>query len=149
MYLDLCVIFISLSCMPLTHVFDQFLDNHCVQSSNGEPSHPGPKDGTVHQCISGSDWESSSQNFNHFPHSAEVFLELPVDSDTLYLFTKGSQAGHVEIEQSDQPTDKVSVHVRVGYHTREALRGVNVYRLERKTRENGVGIYVNTSIPIC
>ncbi|KIK44501.1 hypothetical protein CY34DRAFT_802594 [Suillus luteus UH-Slu-Lm8-n1] len=130
--------------MAFNHVSRLFLDNHCVQSSNGEPSHPGPKDGTVHQCISGSDWESSGQSFNHFPHSAEVFLELPVDSDILYLFTKGSQAGHVEIEQSDQPTDKVSVHVRVGYHTREALRGVNVYRLERKTRENGVGIYAPT-----
>ncbi|KAG1758340.1 hypothetical protein EDD22DRAFT_910941 [Suillus occidentalis] len=128
----------------LMAAFTTFFNNHCIQSSNGEPSHPVPTAGTVHQCISGSDWESSGRSMNHFPHSAEVFLELPVDSDTLYLFTKGSQAGHVEIEQSDQPTDKVSVHVRVGYHTREALRGINVYRLERKTRENGVGIYAPT-----
>lgn len=142
MDLDSCVIFLSPSCTPLTHVSDQF--------SDGGLSRPGQRDGTVHECISGSDWAFKlNQSLNSFPHSAEVFLELPVDSDILYLFTKGSQAGHLEIEQSKQPTDKVSVHVRVGYHTPEALRGVNVCRLERETRENGVGIYVITSIPIC
>lgn len=113
--------------------------------SDGGLSRPGQRDGTVHECISGSDWAFKlNQSLNSFPHSAEVFLELPVDSDILYLFTKGSQAGHLEIEQSKQPTDKVSVHVRVGYHTPEALRGVNVCRLERETRENGVGIYAPT-----
>ncbi|KAG1781995.1 hypothetical protein EV702DRAFT_1068744 [Suillus placidus] len=108
---------------------------------NGEPPHPGLQDGTVHQCISGSDWTLSDQRLNHFPHSAEVFLELPVDSDALYLFTRGSQqSGHVDIVQSTQPTDKVGVQVRVGYHAREALDHANVCRLERKTNENGVGI---------
>ncbi|KAG1746397.1 hypothetical protein EDB19DRAFT_1873521 [Suillus lakei] len=108
---------------------------------NGEPPHPGSQDGTVHQCISGSDWTLSDQSLSHFPHSAEAFLELPVDSDAIYLFTKGSQqSGNIDIVQSTQPTDKVGVQVRVGYHAREALDHANVCRLERKTNENGVGI---------
>ncbi|KAG2137331.1 hypothetical protein BD769DRAFT_1437725 [Suillus cothurnatus] len=101
---------------------------------NSEPPHPSSQDGTVHQCISGSDWALSSQSLNQFPYSSEAFLELPVDSDALYLFTRGSQqSGHVDIVQSTQPTDKVGVRVRVGYLTREALNHVN-------TNENGVGI---------
>lgn len=108
---------------------------------NSEPPHPSSQDGTVHQCISGSDWALSSHSLNQFPYSSEAFLELPVDSDALYLFTRGSQqSGHVDIVQSTQPTDKVGVRVRVGYLTREALNHVNVCHLERKTNENGVGI---------
>jgi hypothetical protein len=134
--------FLSLSDTLLAHVFDKFW--------NGEPPHPGAQDGTVHQCIRGSDWALSDQRFNHFPYSAEAFLELPVDSDALYLFTRGSQqSGHVDIVQSTQPTDKVGVQVQVGYRVREALEQVNVCRLERRARENGVGIFVNTSILIC
>ncbi|KAG1878801.1 hypothetical protein F4604DRAFT_2000051 [Suillus subluteus] len=111
---------------------------------NGEPPHPGSQDGTVHQCISGSDWTLSNQSLNQFPYSAEAFLELPVDSDALYLFTRGSQqSGHVDIVQSTQPTDKVGIQVRVGYFAREALDHANVCRLERKTNENGVGIFTS------
>ncbi|KAG2358083.1 hypothetical protein BDR07DRAFT_1489853 [Suillus spraguei] len=91
---------------------------------NGEPPHPSSQDGTVHQCISGSDWTSSNQGLNQFPYSAETFLELPVDSDALYY--------------------KVGVQVRVGYHVRQALDHANVCRLERKTNENGVGILTPT-----
>lgn len=108
---------------------------------DSEPPHPGSQDGTVHQCIGGSDWTLSDQSLNHFPHSAEAFLELPVDSDALYLFTRGSQqSGHVDIVQSTEATDKVGVQVRVGYYAREALEHANVCHFERGTRENGVGI---------
>lgn len=108
---------------------------------NGEPPHPGSQDGIVHQCISGSDWTLSNQSLNQFPYSAETFLELPVDSDALYLFTRGSQqSGRVDIVQSTQPTDKVGVQVRVGYFALEALDHANICRLERKANENGVGI---------
>ncbi|KAG2142313.1 uncharacterized protein EDB93DRAFT_1241632 [Suillus bovinus] len=121
--------------------------NHGSQLfQNGEPPHPGSLDGTVHQCISGSNWTLSHRGLNQFPHSAEAFLELPVDSDALYLFTRGSQqSGHVDVVQSTQPTDKVIVHVRVGYLARSALDHVNVCRLERKTNENGIGILTPTS----
>ncbi|KAG2055530.1 hypothetical protein BDR06DRAFT_1045063 [Suillus hirtellus] len=120
--------------------------NHGSRLSwNGEPPHPGSQDGTIHQCISGSNWTLSDQILNHFPHSAEAFLELPVDSDALYLFTRGSQqSGRVNIVQSTQPTDTVSVQVRVGYNSREALDRVNVCHLERRKNENGVGIFTPT-----
>lgn len=105
------------------------------------PPWAGAQDGTVHQCISGSDWTLSDRSLSHFPHSAEAFLELPVDSDAIYLFTRGSQqSGHVDIVQSTKPTDTVGVQVRVGYHAREALEHVNVCHLERKANENGIGI---------
>ncbi|KAG1723123.1 uncharacterized protein EDB91DRAFT_1255762 [Suillus paluster] len=107
----------------------------------GEPPYPGVQDGTVHHCITGSDWILSDRSLNQFPYSAEAFLELPVDSDAIYFFTRGSQqSGHVDIVQSTKPTDKVGVRVRVGYHARKALDHVNVCRLERQADENGIGI---------
>lgn len=115
------------------------------QSRIGDPPYPEQYDGTVHQCITGSDWTSSNLGLDHFPHSAEAFLELPADSDAIYLFTRGShQSGHVDIVQSTTATNKVGVRVRVNYQTPEALHQVNVCHLERGVNENGIGILVST-----
>ncbi|KAG2153221.1 hypothetical protein DEU56DRAFT_773780 [Suillus clintonianus] len=112
----------------------------------GEPPHPAPQDGTVHHCISGPDWTLSNQGLSHFPNCAESFLEFPVDSDAIYLFTRGSQqSGRIDIVQSTEPTDKVGVHVRVGYHAREMLDHANVCHIERKTNEHGIGILTPAS----
>ncbi|OAX40225.1 hypothetical protein K503DRAFT_687958 [Rhizopogon vinicolor AM-OR11-026] len=108
----------------------------------GEPPHPEVHDGIVHECIIGSNWSlPSNPGLSHFPHSAETFLELPVDSDAIYLFTRGSQqSGHVDIVQSSTPTDKVGVRVRVDYFAPEALDHINVCHFERRADEHGIGI---------
>ncbi|KAG2358085.1 hypothetical protein BDR07DRAFT_309569 [Suillus spraguei] len=85
---------------------------------------------------------ASMAPIGHRPTKAwTTFLELPVDSDALYLFTRGSkQSGHVDIVQSTQPTDKVGVQVWVGYNIEQALDNASVCHLERKANENGIGI---------
>lgn len=105
----------------------------------GEP--PNLHDDTIQQCFN---WSPSNLGLSHFPHSAEVSLELPIDSDAIYLFTRGSQSGHVDIVQSTTTTDKVGVQVRVNYFSPEVLDHINVCRVERAANENGVGILVGT-----
>ena len=110
-------------------------------SPPGGPPRPDLRDGTVQEWFN---WSPSNFSLGPFPHSAEVSLELPIDSDAIYLFTRGSQSGHVDIVQSTTPTDKVGVQVRVNYFNPEVLDYINVCRVERGANENGVGIIVGT-----
>jgi len=120
-----------------THSFADMAFNH----SRPHRVSPEAHDGIVHQCFTGSNWTLSDGGLSYFPHSAEVFLELPVDSDAIYLFTRGSQqSGHVDIVQSTTPTNTVGVQVRVSYYDRNALDHINVCRLERRENEHGIGI---------
>lgn len=104
--------------------------------------HPLPSDGAIHECIGGGDWTHEG------PTSARTSFKLPVDSDALYVFARGSLAsGRITIVDS-QPidaSDDVVFSVRVKYYSSWALDRANVCQLARKEGENGVGIFVSIS----
>lgn len=78
-----------------------------------------------------------------YPYGAETTLSLPLDSDALYLVSRGPfQHGLVNIEQSSEVADTVDVRVRVAYHDDEALERATVCQMARADREYGVGISV-------
>jgi hypothetical protein len=113
---------------------------------------PVLSDGPVQRCVGGEDWlQSSSPGSSQYPQSASVVFDLPVASDALYLLARGSLAhGSAKILDSEEDGDNVKVEVAVSYHTQEALNRAKVCSLQRKSRENGVGIFVSVLlVSIC
>jgi len=83
-----------------------------------------------------------------YPYGAETTFSLPLDSDALYLISRGaSQQGLVNIEQSTQVADTVDVRVRVAYHDDQVLEHATVCQMERADREYGVGIFTPWMAP--
>jgi hypothetical protein len=107
---------------------------------------PDPSDGPIQRCIGGEDWSQIDPSEpSHYPLFARTVFDLPVSSDALYLFARGSLAhGSVTIEDSQRGGDTVEVEVTVKYYTRRALNRAKVCSLQRRPQENGVGIFVRT-----
>jgi hypothetical protein len=104
---------------------------------------PVPSDGSAEHCVGGRDWTPYT-GFSSHPYSAHVTFDLPVSSDALYLFARGSLAdGSVAIMDSEDGKDTVQVDVIVYYHDQIALDRANVCSLQRSSRQNGVGIFVS------
>lgn len=80
--------------------------------------------------------------------SARTSFKLPVKSDTLYVFARGSLAAGkitiVDSESVDGGEEDVVVSVHVRYYTSMALDRANVCQLSRRRGENGIGIFVST-----
>jgi hypothetical protein len=116
---------------------------------NVEPGYPDPSDGVVLRCIRFADWDAyyDSPSWDHqYPFGSESLFSLPVDSEALYLISRGAyQYGTVTVEQSGEVSDSVFVRIRAAYYTEEALDRANVCRLEQRENENGIGIYVSFS----
>jgi hypothetical protein len=114
---------------------------------NVERDYPCPSDGVVLRCIRFADWDAyyDSPSWAHqYPFGSESLFSLPVDSETLYLVSRGAyQHGTVTLEQSGEVSDSVFVRIRAAYYTDEALNRTNVCRLEHGENENGIGIYVS------
>ena len=80
---------------------------------------------------------------SEYPYGAETTFSLPLDSDALYLVSRGIfQHGLVTIEQSEQVGDTVDVRVRVAYYDDQVLESATVCQVQREDREHGVGIFV-------
>lgn len=106
---------------------------------------PLPSDGPAERCVGGGDWQPYGGTISpDYPLFSYINFDLPVSSNTLYLLARGSLAhGDVTIIDSQDGGDIVKVEVIVSYHTQEALDRANVCLLERKTGENGIGIFVS------
>ncbi|KAG2153225.1 hypothetical protein DEU56DRAFT_907665 [Suillus clintonianus] len=90
-----------------------------------EPGYSGPSDGAV---------------------LSESLFTLPVDSDVLYLISRGAfQYGTVTVEQSIEASDSVIVRVRAAYHMEEAFERAYVCHLKRQANETGIAIYTPKS----
>lgn len=84
-----------------------------------------------------------------FPFSAETTFELPVNSETLFLISRGHlSSGTVDLVTSrTQAPNSVSVHVVANYFREDIRDLTKVCWSERRKGENGVGIFVSrTSI---
>lgn len=98
--------------------------------------------------MGGTNWTSYTGSSFH-PYAARVTFDLPVSSDALYLFARGSlAAGRVTIVDSKDTSDTVEVDVVVNYYNSNALDRVNVCSLQRKSRQNGVGIFVSCLLSV-
>ncbi|KIJ59790.1 hypothetical protein HYDPIDRAFT_118152 [Hydnomerulius pinastri MD-312] len=112
---------------------------------------PRADDGTVLRSVGGSNWTFYHQNpswSSRFPRSAEASFVLPVDSDELFLISRGSyQSGKVEVKQApDVEQGSVKVDVRVAYHVDRALARATVCELQKDGDRNGVGIFTPSPI---
>jgi hypothetical protein len=116
-----------------------------MPNNDNKRAGPLPSDGPVQACVGGSDWlQSSPSRSSHYPQAAQAVFYLPVSSDALYLLARGSLVhGSAIIVDSEEDEDKVKVEVVVSYYTQEALDRAKVCSLQRKPRENGVGIFVS------
>jgi hypothetical protein len=93
-------------------------------------------------------WRSYTGSSSH-PYAARINFDLPVSSDALYLFARGSlAAGTVTIVDSKNASDTVQVDVIVNYYNQNALDRTNVCSLQRKSRQNGVGIFVSCLLSV-
>ncbi|TDL19372.1 hypothetical protein BD410DRAFT_792189 [Rickenella mellea] len=123
-----------------------------------EVGRPDPRDGHVVKCINGADWTSEGDIYKEAvspkfsarrpsydddpPHTAKTSFKLPVNSDVLYLLSRGSLAsGDVHVTALDHSGDDVIVDIVVSYWNDEALERANVCQLERPESECGVGIF--------
>ncbi|KAG9312162.1 hypothetical protein JVU11DRAFT_7452 [Chiua virens] len=116
-----------------------------VWSWVGGKTGPPPPPGDADHCVTSSNWTTY---YDHpswtidYPHGAEAFFSLPVDSDALYLVSRGAyQQGLVDIEQSTEASDTVDIRVRVAYFNDKALERATVCQLQRAEGEHGVGIF--------
>ena len=111
---------------------------------------PRMEDGRVLESIGARNWTSYQTGPPHwaptFYESAETSFTLPVDSETLYLITRGSyQTGKVELKQGTHQDGDVRVDVRVAYNDERALARATVCRLRKGGIKHGVGIFVRFS----
>lgn len=108
--------------------------------------YPPLANGDVDQCVGGTNWTTYYDQpawALEYLYGAETAFSLPLDSDALYLISRGAfQHGQVNIEQSTQAADTVDVRVRVAYDDDKALGRATVCQMERAEREHGVGIFV-------
>lgn len=98
----------------------------------------------VQYCAGSSDWSPSPPApSSHYPKSARTVFDLPLSSDSLYLFARGSLAhGSATIlADAQEGADKVRVDVIVSYYTDEGLDHAKVCSLQRQSGQNGVGIF--------
>lgn len=122
--------------------------NRCLLQrwADDKVGYPPPADGDVDECVGSTNWTSYYDQppwSPEYPYGAETAFSLPLDSDALYLISRGAfQQGVVNIEQSTQVADTVDVRVRVAYHDGQVLERATVCRMERADREYGVGIFV-------
>jgi hypothetical protein len=112
---------------------------------------PRAEDGDVIQSIDSLNWTSYHSNpqwASPYPNSAETSFILPVDSDELYLISRGSyQHGKVTVKQAyGVAQGSVEVDVRVAYYRDEALARTMVCKLQKDGRKDGVGIFTPTQV---
>ncbi|TCD69407.1 hypothetical protein EIP91_007754 [Steccherinum ochraceum] len=99
---------------------------------------PIPSDGVIHRCLSRQDpWHVNTA-------SPMVSFKLPLSSDALYLFSRGSLAtGNVMFQQDESlaANDTMVVDVIVSHRTSETAGLVSICQLERKSGERGIGFF--------
>ncbi|KAG6381994.1 hypothetical protein JVT61DRAFT_625 [Boletus reticuloceps] len=87
--------------------------------SDDRAGYPLSPDGDNRQCVGSTNWTTYYDQppwTPEYPHGAETTFSLPLDSDALYLISRGAyQRGLVNIKQSTQVADTVDVRVRVAY----------------------------------
>ncbi|KAH0839428.1 hypothetical protein J3R83DRAFT_203 [Lanmaoa asiatica] len=139
---------IYLAILSLTHTIIRMASGgiHWDDDSAGVPR---VEDGRILQSIGSLDWSSYHARPRwapSFSESAETSFSLPIDSQELYLISRGSyQNGRVQVKQSTEQGDgDVKVDVRVAYHNDRALARATVCRLHKSGNREGVGIYTPT-----
>ncbi|KAF8161489.1 hypothetical protein B0H34DRAFT_747387 [Crassisporium funariophilum] len=118
--------------------------------------YPVPENMNLDDCVSNDDWVSLPPTITHdlpkgnpyhppagFPYSSQVTFDLPVSSEALLLFSRGStSAGSVDIVTSkEQPHDVATVRVVVNYFRDDIRDEAKVCRISRQEGETGVGIF--------
>ena len=118
----------------------------------GEEGGYEPPEDDVDQCTTSTNWTAYYDQPSwapKYPYGAETTVSLPLDSDALYLTSKGPfQLGLVNIEQSSEVTNSVDVRVQVAYHYDELLEHATICQTERADGEYGVGIFVRYHLVI-
>ncbi|KAG2142310.1 uncharacterized protein EDB93DRAFT_1293449 [Suillus bovinus] len=98
-------------------------DYYEVSTRLNDPGYPDPSDGVV---------------------TSESLFTLPVDSDSLYLISRGAfQYGTITVEQSTEASDDVIIRIRAAYFKEEAFENANICHLKRQENQNGIGIYAS------
>jgi len=88
----------------------------------------------------------SNLNTDRPPTSSSWSFDLPVDSDALYFFSRGSLAeGTVDVDVDIEGGDNVRVEVVAYYWSEFALGRTSVCELERAKRQRGIGIFVSSA----
>jgi len=106
-------------------------------NDNVNPSDPAER------CVGGGDWSPYAPSVSsQYSQASRAAFDLPISSDGLYLMARGSLSyGNIKIEVLQDGGDKAIVDVIVHHHTPEALFRANICRLQRKSGENGIGIF--------
>jgi hypothetical protein len=104
---------------------------------------PIPPDVKVDRCA---DWVEDSAIVTDAlreRYSSSTTFELPISSDKLFLISRGSSAGSVDVVQSDETGDVAKVHIVAKYRYPSALDRARVCAIHRDGGEIGVGIFVS------
>ncbi|KAI0330442.1 hypothetical protein GY45DRAFT_1323783 [Cubamyces sp. BRFM 1775] len=102
---------------------------------------PLPADGKVERCVRAS---SQLQARGSSRTEAVASFSLPLHSDALYIFARGSLArGSINLLPADDgsvPMNTVQVDITTTYEAKYALDMVNICLLERRNDQRGIGI---------
>lgn len=78
-----------------------------------------------------------------FPFKKEEKFELPIDSNTLFFFSRGVYSGgQVKVTRSDKHGDVAKVKIRLEYLRPGGPKIAKVCQFTRGDGENGIGIFV-------
>jgi hypothetical protein len=95
----------------------------------------------------GSDWGTTHQNVDSYPYHVSTSFNLPIDSKTLFLHTRGAlSSGVISFATSTTLKDVAQVDVTVGYYRQSTLERVKVCSTTRGKGENGVSLLVSALI---
>ncbi|KAF7798870.1 hypothetical protein EIP86_010098 [Pleurotus ostreatoroseus] len=122
------------------------------QDRPGHPDHPRkplpgpgrPADGRMLNCT------EHAMDWTHERGHATTSFDLPLDSDALYVFARGSQvAGTIVVTQDEREHDPHKVHFDVAavHSTPAFLEHISVCAMERRRGERGIGIFTPYNAP--
>ena len=129
--------------------FEQYYQLHHLESdATLLPEYLIPPDVNIIVCTDWSDMDSlgNPRHIRPEPRLAKTTFTLPFPSENLFLLSRGSSVGKVNVVQSSSITEDdgvVKVDVEVKYRRPSALQHVKVCSISREGDENGVGIFVS------
>jgi hypothetical protein len=86
----------------------------------------------------------SQEIFTSAPYFSSTSFSIPVSSDVVYFFSRGSFGyGSLRFELSDKTDGDIDVEISLDYYHEEILKRTQVCLLERKPGERGVGFFVS------
>lgn len=110
-----------------------------------------PKNLSLVQCVDAEDWTETSIDLSDFLYASETSFDLPLDSATLFLISRGQNLGGAVnvLTSEDQAKESAKVSISLYYVEEKVRDWTKVCLLSRDKDENGIGVFVSNLCQLC